>query len=409
MAAIAGNLTSSKTYVKLIDDIDLTSYSTSLETSASNKIDFDGNSKQISKLPRPLFGALFGSVHDLTIDDANVSINSNDKGILAQTAGSSTEYADLIAVRVSITNSSISNTSQRTGALIGRLWGNIKDITTDSNCSVTGAAQTGGLIGRFEKGTIDNCSTAGAVNSATYYQGGLIGAVEGGRILNSSSSATVTNSLSGTYSRCGGLVGLIEDGTVDIENCHTTGNVSATVSGKGAQVGGLIGAVGSSGKTIVLTISRCYATGKVSNNGYNRVGGLIGEINNGANVTLTDCYASGEVSSSNYSGGFIGFVDGAATSVTVIRGYTNATIGSTGGRVGVLADVNNGTFNCSSFVAWNTSGKSFCTGANAPATTGNYYGTDGSVYSQASLLSDWDFTNVWTTDATPQLRPYVAE
>ncbi len=408
MNAVASLLTATKNYVKLVDNIDMTNFSASMSTTADTKVDFNGNNKTISNLSKPLFVALFGGVHDLIIDGATVSISGNDKGILAQTAGSSVVADDMVAENITITSSSISNNNQRTGALIGRLWGKVKHVSTDADCSVSGAAQTGGLVGRLDAGTIDDCSTAGTVTCSSYYQGGLVGMVEGGTIKNSSSSATVTNNLNGTYSRCGGLVGLIEDGTVIISYCHTTGKVSATVSGKGSEVGGLIGQVTpATGKTISLTLEKSYATGEVSNNGYNRVGGLIGEISGGASANITDCYYSGTISSSNYSGGIIGFIDGDATSVTITRGFTNATITSSGGSVGVLCHAGAGTVTCSNFVGWNTSGKSFGTGSSAPAATGNYYGTSGTIYSQAAALTGWNFTNVWTTDDIPQLMPYT--
>ena len=409
MQAIADLLTAAKSYVKMVDDIDMTGFSESLSTTASTKVDFSGNNKTIRHLSRPLFSALFGGVHELIFADAAVSVNGNDKGILAQTAGSDIVAGDTVAENITIKGSSIGNTNQRTGALIGRLWGNVKHVSTDSACSVSGGAQTGGLVGRLEAGTIEDCSTAGSVTSSSYYHGGLVGMVEGGTINHSSSSATVTNNLNGTQSRCGGLVGMIEAGTVLISYCHTIGDVSSTVSGKGADVGGLIGQVTpASGKTISLIVEKSYATGNVSNNGYNRVGGLIGEISGGASANITDCYYSGELTCSNYSGGLIGWIDGSGTSVTITRGYTNATISGSGKYIGVLCHAGSGNVTCSNFVGWNTSGKTFSTGSSAPAATGNYCGTSGSIYSQAVTLGGWDFTNVWTTDATPQLRPYVA-
>lgn len=398
MNALVSKLTLSKTYVKLVDDIDMSSFGESLTTSADKKVDFNGNGKKVMKLDKPMFSALFGSVYDLTIKDANVSINSNDKGILANIAGSASVTGDTVAEEITIINSKISNNNQRTGALIGRLWGTVKAVTTDSKCSVTGGgAQTGGLIGRIDAGSIEYCSTAGTVASSSYYQGGLVGMVEGGNIEQCSSSATITNS-GDNYAHAGGLIGTIEGGSV--EKSHAGGNISAIAS----IVGGLVGSITAG----TVSISKCYATGNVTETNATQAklnyGGLVGKIDGTSVVTITDCYSTGSVSAAKYSGGFIGGI-GADASATVKNGYTTSAVSGAKWNCCVFMGALDGTLtSCTGFVGWNTSSRAAWYYNQTTAPTGNYMGTDDSVYKQAVALGGWDFVNVWTTDAEPKLK-----
>ena len=54
---------------------------------------------------------------------------------------------------------------------------------------------------------------------------------------------------------------------------------------------------------------------------------------------------------------------------------------------------NGGAVSCSGFIAWNVSNWAFCYPADAVPTAGNYYGTEGTVSSQAVTLG-WS-TDIW--------------
>ena len=229
-----------------------------------------------------------------------------------------------------------------------------------------------------------------------------MGYVETGIFTNCSATGNVTNTKD-NYSHAGGLIGGIKNGTVNY--CHYA---TGTVASSAIKAGGLIGNI--YGGTV--NVSNCYFNGTVGSS-HERIGGLIGNIEASSTAIITDCYSSGSVDcvSSNYCGGFLGYIESSA-SITVTRGFTNCSISGGKWSACVFSAGNSAktytNLSCTGFVGWNTSNRvAWCYNVSTPP-AGNYMGKDGSIYSQAVTLGGWDFTNVWTTDATPQLRPYVA-
>ena len=177
-----------------------------------------------------------------------------------------------------------------------------------SNFKITGAVGYAGLFGHnvgliknlgVEKFTIDVCSNQ-TYTDIYIYAGGLIG-----------------------YNRG------------NVENCYTTGSISAKSasatdgSDSTCSVGGLVGYNSSSG-----TITNCYTTGRVNSvssskdsslrsASYSYAGGLVG-INRG---TIRNSYATGDVYSStsayNTSGNFDSYGEGYGGGLV---GYNNGTI-----------------------------------------------------------------------------------
>lgn len=250
-----------------------------------------------------------------------------------------------------------------------------------------GAAQfVGGLIGRNEADLVQSCYATGEVTGGTPYVAGLIGYTGGDRVddsfatgivlgagdyvaglvgymtntgedvLNSYSESMVTSKgVSPEY--IAGLVGRFR-GTVEVDNCYASGDVTAT-SGDGSAnlqyIGGLIGYAQETGAQVVDS----YATGNVSvastplpgNARY--VGGLIGYSNN----VVSTSYASGDVTfpGGEYLGGLNGYQNiRAATQVYALGdvtgdgGFIGGLIGCTGNNTTVsesyaLGDVDGGT------------------------------------------------------------------
>lgn len=77
------------------------------------------------------------------------------------------------------------NAFNNLGGLIGMNWGKVANCYSTSAVNIISKAHnyTGGLIGTLEEGTIQNCYAAGTVNGAAG-TGGLLGANFGGTILN---------------------------------------------------------------------------------------------------------------------------------------------------------------------------------------------------------------------------------
>ena len=186
-----------------------------------------------------------------------------------------------------------------------------------SGIDIVAVSPAGGLAGAVEyeddaePGKILRCTSSGSVTAeGEFGTGGLIGSVQAGydceengddyvystkgtRISGCASDATVRGTEDGIVNNIGGLIGTVS--CVDVEDCRASG----AVEGSGKNFGGLIGEFEGG----VGSVSRCYATGNVTDNagtghGYGCafVGGLIG-WSRGARIS--DCYATGDV----FSGG----------------------------------------------------------------------------------------------------------
>lgn len=146
---------------------------------------------------------------------------------------------------------------------------------------------------------------------------GLFGYVQGG----SSSQAVIQNvvvqgSVSGT-SDAGGIAGRGDNAS--FANCGNEAAVQVTGSGN---AGGIVGWQFNGSMSIAIT--GCYNTGSVSGN---RAGGIIGYINNKADIS--SCYNTGEITGSTYGGGirgqsgsWIGSISGCYNAGTVTGSYS---------------------------------------------------------------------------------------
>jgi filamentous hemagglutinin family protein len=214
------------------------------------------------------------------------------------------------------------------GALVGGCNYCTITNTYSVNGTVVGGAgsyQVGGLVGTNYKGTITNSYTTGTVSGGSAV-GGLVGwnSDEGGEF-NSYSSATVT----GTGYAIGGLVGDNEGAT--IAHSHASGAVY------GGDVGGLVGL------NVLGSITASYAAGPVTATGagnYGSAGGLVG-YNTG---TIDSSFAKGNVSSiggASYVGGLVGYNLGSISN-TYALGNVSVTGAGSYGDVGGLIGCNCG-------------------------------------------------------------------
>ena len=319
---------------------------------------------------------------------------------------------------------------QYVGGFVGYInKGSFKN--NEAGCTVTGVSEVGGFTGQLCDGSLDGNSTSGTISSTIFYTGGLIGLMQTGTVKDCHSTSDVTNTRE-NFAHAGGLIGRIEGDSGTVEGCYAEGDIESTASSVGGLIGsikgssieisksyatgdvtesnatkskvgygGLIGNIASS--TSTLTISACHATGSVE--AYSNSGGLIGKIESNGSLAINNCYSSGRITAAKYSGGFIGAITENPSNVTVTNGYTNSEIDSSGAKWTVCVfggSIENVTL--SGFVGWNTSNRAAFWYSQTDAPDGNYKGTTGSIYSQATTLGGWDFVNIWTTDAVPQLR-----
>jgi hypothetical protein len=159
------------------------------------------------------------------------------------------------------------------GAVAGLVQGGVlEDCRADGR--VEAATVAGGLVGWMEGGKIVLSAFEGSVSGKT--AGGLVGQLAGGRLSGVYSGANVTGS-----EAAGGLVGTLSDGAA-LEDGVASGAVAAR-SEESSRAGGLVGLMDGG------SLSFAYAVGPVeAYGGGARAGGLVGSVNGGQ---LSHCVA----------------------------------------------------------------------------------------------------------------------
>ena len=303
--------TSATTFIKLVDNIDMTGIT---HTPINEKVDgyaisvnFDGNNKTISKLGKSLFYVFKGTISNLTLDGCNVG---SKRGIFAEYC----QGTGHTITKVDITNGALNTTSNNSGAMIGRINSGSSGKTTVtiidcevSGTTVSGAGNTGGFLGSIEaKTVVTDCSTSAAVTGSGASVGGFVGSCTEAILTRcSATGAVVKNSANGNF--VGGFAGSMEKCTLD--GCFATGTVTTTAV-TSEHVGGFIGNL-KPATGALASIQNCYATGNVNGSG-RWTGGFIGYIyraaDNCGDVEISKCHATGNVTvgaNKNYVAGFI--------------------------------------------------------------------------------------------------------
>lgn len=184
------------------------------------------------------------SVHDLVIQDANVS-TVFEGGILSAYSDGA-EFTDIVIDGGSLTASAGNANGGAIGFAYGGTMSRIFSSAAVAVRSREGGAQVGGLFGVVEQIAISESAATGSV-SVTFDDvapngvptaGGFAGAVWGSTISDSlaTGAVTIVNSASGTF--YGGFAGSVEEAGSLIERSYSTGAV--TMSGDGV-TGGFIG------------------------------------------------------------------------------------------------------------------------------------------------------------------------
>lgn len=303
------------TYIRIEEDIDLktikswTPINNSRDPQYIAKLDIDGNYKTIENFApadftegtgvpedgmdhnQPsLFGIIYGSVKDLTIENAALNTNTSTVGVLAGWVGFEGKAA-------TVTNVHVSGVTSGKKA-VGGISGMARNATFE-NCSaevdVTATDENvGGFVARYyENCSFINCSSKGTV-SAPNSRG--VGGFLGFNQVVSDQPILVRNCLSecdvvGNY-QVGGLVGHTQS-QMTIQDSWAKGDVAATFKKKssslnpGKQVGGILGV----GANAAVTLTRCRYTGNISADGA-YVGGIQGY--NTGSATISHCHAEGQ-------------------------------------------------------------------------------------------------------------------
>lgn len=144
-----------------------------------------------------------------------------------------------------------------------------------------------GLFAAINQAAIRNLNVSGTVNSTVSYVGGIVGKVQDGTIENCSFSGSVTG---GGYT--GGIAGGLSSNNVTISGCVNAADVTGTTAG---------GILGYWRKA--ATIQNCYNTGSIT--GSDKAAGIVAHLNKG---TIEKCYSIGAVGgAAAQKGGIFGF------------------------------------------------------------------------------------------------------
>lgn len=153
---------------------------------------------------------------------------------------------------------------------------------------VSGLKSTEGLVSCLSStGTVKNLTVIGTVSGSSHVGG--IAAASSGTVENCLFDGTVTNSSNSTSA--GGIVGRAFNGN-RIVNCVNTGDIKNTCTSHNStlNIGGIVGYT-------YGTVENCYSTGNVSarvdkdtNKG---IGGIAGQVK--ASAVLRNCYVTGAV------------------------------------------------------------------------------------------------------------------
>ena len=396
--------------VKLTADIDASGITwAAIPTFAGT---FDGNGKTISKLALNnvfgLFNNLTGTVKNVTFNTCTFAGGAGIVGFIASNAaGATVQYVTMNNCTVNknagwhgggligatsgttlIDNCRIvggtitfnGNNTVRAGAFVGKAGGTVTVSNCFNSATMTGSGETGGIVGVREWGAtaiIQNCINEGAVTSGQANAGGILAvSVNGGvaKILNCTNKGAVSAATSS-----GGMVGLAQNDTYEINGCVNMGTITSTggdaggivgaatygnpvtitncvnqgaVNGVSSNAGGIIGRDASAGLTQIsncmnagdvtvteksdkmaggivgwlttsLDVVDCLNTGKITGHPSSRTSGIIGYMNFAGAVSLVNCINAGKINSTHQTGAsnLISYAPNAANSITIESSY----------------------------------------------------------------------------------------
>ena len=188
--------------------------------------------------------------------------------------------------------------------------GYIHDLILE-DVNVSGDDNVGGFVGYIGGATIQDCSVSGTVTGGTTsdYIGGFVGYISSSGADIDNCISTVTVNTAGASSEAGGFVGFMGAGTIDksystgdvnctgagsvqaggfvglfvgtIQNCYATGDVTTA----GGFVAGFVSRISGAGSSVI----NCYSVGAVS-------GGTAKGLNNNNAGTITSSYYDSDTS-----------------------------------------------------------------------------------------------------------------
>jgi len=198
-------------------------------------------------------------------------------------------------------------------------WDEWDGITTDKN----NHGFSGGIIGYASSTQVTSCLFSGQLSSFGKHTGGIVGFLTDSSTIEACTAAEGAEVYSG-YHCVGGIAGSVTGHSV-VKDCASLSAVSST----GYWVGGIVGYLQNG------TIEACVSSSKanISCRQFN-VGGVVGGLfpRNGESAEVRSCVAYGDVQGQYSVGGIAGAVDSqTGSSVSISQcAYTGGTLYSTG-------------------------------------------------------------------------------
>ena len=368
-------------YYKLVNSIDMENVDwepLNWEDPYDCGIVFDGNGQTLSNLTSTdkmyagFAGVLYGELHHVTFDKAQISNNHNcgviggfigtggkpgyvhdiivKNSTVSLTPTSEGNSYDNIAcgglasnakearietcdVQIDVINSSTSsNFRNATGGIVGKTLESkniLKNLTFRGTVKSNTEKYTGGILGwQVNSGVkIENCTVEATITSGAERVGGIVGHFDGGTI----SACTVKGKVEqrADLENTGGIAGIVSQKSI-IENC----SVEASVISKGQKIGGILGQAENG-----VDITGCTVSGSVTTGAKGYVGGICAQTNN-ATSTFESCTVSGAISGGWYVGGILGYNNNADTDVQDCKCSSTITCngGNNGGIVALCAE-----------------------------------------------------------------------
>ena len=277
---------------------------------------FDGGGFTISNLAAPLFinTANGAAIKNLTLEGTLTG---------GQYFAPFVTYCEgELSIDKCINKVSVTSTGVQVGGFIGYVAANASATITNSEnqADITSSAdQVAGFVGRLRTSanlTMTNCKNMGGVKGLRSV-GGMWGqANNGGTVLLTLCSNTgniTTTQTSGDDSRGGGIVGFVYSADkVTIEKCWNEG----AVTGVWKRSGGIVGSVNDG----TVEINNCYNIGNVTENSAGRA--ILGYTAS-SNVSITNCWANATIQSktfttATYTNCYYTHIDADGTGVTKV-------------------------------------------------------------------------------------------
>ena len=218
------------------------------------------------------------------------------------------------------------------------------------------------LFGFMNGGSLKNFSIVGNSSIFSASSNSAVAAHTSGNVTieNVHNSAKVTSAM-------GDAAGLVvyNEGTLIVNNCSNSGNISAMGYDAAPRAGGIVGYSNS-----IITINNCYNTGNIESVNY--AGGILGFSYNFMDGSINQCYNTGNMSA-NCAGGILGR-NGSGT-INISYSYNKGNISSEWYAAGITGNVTgstqSGTINVKN--CYNVGAAKYAIAVSYTSVTNSYY------------------------------------